>query len=50
MTAAAGEPIIDNEPFEITAEKLLAAFLAADRLGRDIIKEEGAGAFKKLHR
>lgn len=49
MTAAAKEPIVDNEPFEITPDKLLNAFLAADRLGRDIIRDAGTEAFKRLH-
>jgi glycerol dehydrogenase len=49
MQAAAKEPIVNNEPFEITPEKLLAAFLAADRLGREISRDEGAEAFKRLH-
>ncbi|MBN2241670.1 MAG: glycerol dehydrogenase [Acidobacteria bacterium] len=49
MKAAAGEPIVNNEPFEITPEKLLGAFLGADRLGREIIREEGSDAFKRLH-
>jgi glycerol dehydrogenase len=49
MKAAAKEPIVNNEPFEITPEKLLSAFLAADRLGREIINSAGKEAFNKLH-
>lgn len=49
MAAAANEPIVNNEPFEITPGKLLIAFLAADRLGGEIIRDDGAEAFKSLH-
>jgi glycerol dehydrogenase len=50
MTAATREPIIHNEPFEVTPEELLAAILEADRMGRELFGGGGAGAFKKLHR
>lgn len=49
MSAAAMEPIVENEPFEITPKKLSAAFLAADRLGEEIIRNDGTAAFGKLH-
>jgi glycerol dehydrogenase len=49
MKAAAAEPIVNNEPFEITPDKLMSAFLTADRIGQEIIGEEGSDAFKKLH-
>ncbi len=49
MKAAAAEPIVNNEPFEITPDKLLSAFLAADRLGQSVIRNDGADAFKRLH-
>ena len=48
MIAASKEPIVNNEPFDITPEKLLSAFLAADRLGREIIDITGIEAFNKL--
>ncbi len=50
MEAAAREPIVDNEPFEITPGKLLDAFLTADHLGRELIRNGGTEAFDKLHR
>ena len=50
MTAATKEPIIDNEPFEVTPGKLWAAFLEADRLGGELIDGCGSGAFDRLHR
>lgn len=37
MTAAARVPFVVNEPFEVTPERLLAAFLAADALGSDVL-------------
>ena len=49
MAAAAKEPIVHNEPFEITPEKLWAAFLEADRLGREMIRNDGNEPFKRLH-
>jgi glycerol dehydrogenase len=49
MIAATKEPIVHNEPFEITPEKLWAAFLEADRLGRDTIRGDGNKAFRRLH-
>jgi glycerol dehydrogenase len=50
MTAATREPIIHNEPFEVTPDKLLAAILEADRVGREIVNIGDAGVFEKLHR
>lgn len=50
MLAASREPIVNNEPFEITPEKLLSAFLTADQLGREIINSAGKEAFNRLHR
>jgi len=50
MKAAANEPIVNSEPFEITPGKLLIAFLAADRLGMEILRKTGDKAFIRLHR
>jgi len=50
MTAATKEFIVNNEPFDVTAESLLAAFLEADRVGNKVVKEYGDDAFRQLHR
>lgn len=49
MQAAAREFIVHNEPFEVTAESLVSAFLEADRLGVKLVEEMGEDAFALLH-
>jgi glycerol dehydrogenase len=42
-------PFLANEPFSVDAERLLAATLAADRLGRDTVARVGDAAYRVLH-
>lgn len=49
IQAAVREFILQNEPFEVTAETLMSAFLEADRIGMRLVKETGDDAFKDLH-
>ncbi len=49
MAAALNEPFANNEPFELTPEKLYSALLEADRLGREIVCEIGCAPFRALH-
>ena len=42
-------PFLANEPFVVDAELLLAATLAADRLGRQTVARLGDAAYRALH-
>jgi glycerol dehydrogenase len=49
MQASVREFIVRNEPFEVTAESLMSAFLEADRIGMKITAETGDDCFRTLH-
>jgi glycerol dehydrogenase len=49
MAAAVKEPFAHNEPFEVTPEKLHAALLEADQIGRNTIDAVGDDPFRILH-
>ena len=49
MAAALNEPFADNEPFDLTPEKLYSALLEADRLSKEIVREIGDAPFRALH-
>ncbi|NNG17378.1 MAG: glycerol dehydrogenase [Gemmatimonadales bacterium] len=49
MASAMQFPIIHNEPFEVTAESLLAAALQAHKLGIEVSGACGDVAYKELH-
>ena len=42
------EPLA-NQPFEVTADKLRDAMLAANALGESLVSELGDAAYQKLH-
>lgn len=42
-------PFLANEPFTVDADTLLAATLAADRLGRDTVARVGDQTYRALH-
>lgn len=47
--AAMEFPFMGNMPMEVTAEKLHAAILAADALGREVIEARGHSAYLEIH-
>jgi glycerol dehydrogenase len=49
MTSALKEPFANNEPFELSPEKLSLAFGKADLLGRAIVADIGDRPFRKIH-
>jgi glycerol dehydrogenase len=49
MTSALKEPFANNEPFELSPEKLALAFGKADLLGRAIVADIGDRPFRKIH-
>ena len=42
-------PFLANEPFVVNADMLLAATLAADKLGRQTVARVGDAAYRALH-
>ncbi|EAQ98869.1 glycerol dehydrogenase [Congregibacter litoralis] len=50
VEAALAFPFMANMPMEVSAEKLRAAIVAADRLGREVTEELGDAAYAQIHR
>ena len=49
MAHSAGTPLMDNEPFDVTAENTWAALLQADEIGRAATASVGDQAYRRLH-
>jgi glycerol dehydrogenase len=49
MTSALKEPFANNEPFDLSPEKLSMAFGKADLLGKAIVADIGDEPFRKIH-
>ncbi|WP_414980238.1 glycerol dehydrogenase [Congregibacter sp.] len=49
VAAALEFPFMGNMPMEVTAQKLHAAILAADSLGRQVIEARGHAAYAEIH-
>lgn len=49
VEAALAFPFMANMPLEVTPEKLHAAILAADHLGRDVTASNGDAAYAQIH-
>jgi glycerol dehydrogenase len=49
MTGATAMAFLQNEPFPVTADMLLAAAVGADELGRAVVARVGDEAYRRLH-
>ena len=49
MAHSAATPLMDNEPFDVTAENTWAALLHADEIGRAATASVGDQAYRRLH-
>ncbi len=49
MAVAAGTPLAASEPFEVTQEKLSAAFEEAHQMGLEVAQGTGDSAYRELH-
>ena len=45
----ATSPFVHNQPFEVTAEKLLTALLQAHKLGLEVTASIGDAAYREIH-
>jgi len=49
MTGATAMAFLQNEPFPVSADMLMAAAVAADALDREVVSPVGDEAYRRLH-